>query len=87
MFKNMYTLHTATVVITSLLVRDKPLVASASVKRVYYSLVPSNKNAQKGTFPDSATRARGRVTEMLYILCSKACLYVIFIKWKQVQNI
>ena len=32
-----------------------------------YSLVPKNKNAHKGMFPHSTTRARGRVPEMLYI--------------------
>ena len=32
-----------------------------------YSLVPNNKNAHKGMFPHSTTRARGRVLEMLYI--------------------
>ena len=32
-----------------------------------YSLVPNNKNTHKGMFSHSATRARGRVSEMLYI--------------------
>ena len=32
-----------------------------------YSLVPNNKNAHKGMFPRSTTRARRRVPEMLYI--------------------
>ena len=36
MFKNIYHLGTTVVVITSLLVRDKPLGSPASVKRVYF---------------------------------------------------
>ena len=37
-----------------------------------YSLVPNDKNAHKGMFPHSTTRARGRVPEMLYIFVQQS---------------
>ena len=36
------------------------------------TLVPNNKNAHKGMFLHSATRARGRVPEMLYIFVQQS---------------